>query len=62
MTIPGFTAEASLHTLGEPYQGTGVQPHSTPQTRVVPQCCETDCFPFHGIEKCVTHCYPGLCQ
>jgi hypothetical protein len=38
MSIPGFTAEASLHTLGEPYRGTGAQPHGAQQTGVVPQC------------------------
>ena len=37
MAQPGFTAEASLHSVGKAYQGAVAQPHSTPQAGVVPQ-------------------------
>ncbi|GEM_PF-5179478 len=37
MSIPGFTAEVSMYTSAELYQGAGVQPHGAPQTGVVPQ-------------------------
>lgn len=50
MSMPGFTAEASLHTLDAPYRGTGGRLHGEPQTGVVPQAwvCRMVCDPNGG--------------
>jgi hypothetical protein len=62
MKIPGFTAEASLHTVAKTYASVATQAHATAQTVVVPQCCEEICWTYHGVQRCHLACYPGLCQ
>jgi len=62
MSIPGFTAEASVYTSGEVYQGEGTRVPGTRQAGVVPQCCELVCGIFNGKYRCHLYCHPGLCQ
>jgi hypothetical protein len=58
MSMPGFTAEASLHAGAEVYQTGSVQPRGTPQTGVVAQwcACEVNC---DAQGNCGRTCYCG---
>ena len=58
MSMPGFSAEASLFTAGEGYRDVANELEGAALTRVLPQSCSITCDDATGYWGCKVTCGP----